>query len=130
VVWGGLAVSGPYEPFVGIIDALLGRNGYIVQIVHAFFDESGSHADSPVLCVAGYAFERREARLLAKEWAAVLRQYRLPFFHMVDCAHGNENFAALSRQQRIKVATSLIGIVKRRAAHGFAVLLTCRLSGM
>jgi hypothetical protein len=110
-----------YEPLFSIVDALLRGDGYIVQIVHAFFDESGSHGDSAVLCVAGYAFAKREARLLAKEWAAALRQYKLPFFHMVDCAHGNRNFASLTRQQRIKVATSLIGIVKRRAAHGFAV---------
>lgn len=40
---------------------------------------------------------------------------------MVDCAHGNQHFATLSRSQRIDVATSLIAIIKRRAAHGFAV---------
>ncbi len=73
------------------------------------------------LCVAGYAFEKREARLLAREWTSVLNRYGLPFFHMVDCAHGNEAFRSLNRRQRINVATSLIGIVKRRAAHGFAV---------
>ena len=110
-----------YEPFVSIVGALLNGGGYVVQLVHAFFDESGSHADSEVLCVAGYAFEKREARLLAREWATVLRQYKLPYFHMVDCAHGNGKFAHLTKPQRIKVATSLIGIVKRRAAHGFSV---------
>jgi hypothetical protein len=92
-----------------------------VQIVHAFFDESGSHAGSPVLCVAGYAFQKRSTRLFAKDWSAVLKRYKLPFFHMVDCAHGSKHFAALSRPQRIKVATALIGIIKRHAAHGFAV---------
>ena len=73
------------------------------------------------MCVAGYAFEKRSARLLAKEWRTVLARYQLPFFHMVDCAHGNEHFAQLTRQQRIKIATSLIGITKRRAACGFVV---------
>jgi hypothetical protein len=92
-----------------------------VQIVHAYFDESGSHAGSPVLCVAGYAFAKREARLLAGGWARILNKYDLPFFHMVDCAHGNEHFASLSRTQRIEAETALIGIIKRRAAHGFAV---------
>jgi hypothetical protein len=92
-----------------------------VQIVHAYFDESGSHAGSPVLCVAGYAFHKRDSRLLARNWASILKHYNLPFFHMVDCAHGNKSFSTLSRQQRVKVSTSLIGIVKRHAAHGFAV---------
>src|SRR3954451_317639 len=94
---------------------------YVVQMVHAYFDESGSHSDSPVLCVAGYAFQKREARLLAREWNHVLKRYGVPFFHMVDCAHGNEHFTAILKERRIKLATSLIGIVKRRASHGFAV---------
>lgn len=92
-----------------------------MQVVHAFFDESGSHAGSPVLCVAGYAFEKREARLMAKEWGAVLREYRLPFFHMVDCAHGNGAYAELTIERRIKLQTALMNIIKRRAAQGFAV---------
>lgn len=89
--------------------------------IHGYFDESGSHAGSPVLCVAGYAFEKREARLLAKEWDAVLREYGLPFFHMVDCAHGNQAYSELSMERRIKLQTSLMNIIKRRAAQGFAV---------
>jgi hypothetical protein len=109
------------EPFIGVVDALLRGGGYVVQFVHAYFDESGSHAGSPVLCVAGYAFQKRDARLLAKDWASVLNQYNLPFFHMVDCAHGSKSYAALSKQQRIKIATALIGIVKRHASQGFAV---------
>jgi hypothetical protein len=89
--------------------------------VHAFFDESGSHKGAAALCVAGYAFEKRQARLLAKEWRTVLKRFDLPFFHMVDCAHGSQQSASLTKDQRIKLATSLIGIVKNRAAHGFAV---------
>lgn len=112
---------GSFEAFVSVMDALLAGNGYVVQIVHAFFDESGSHAGSPALCVAGYAFEKRQARLLAREWQTVLKRYKLPFFHMVDCAHGNRECASLTKDQRIKLATSLIAIVKGRAAHGFAV---------
>ncbi|RXG85689.1 DUF3800 domain-containing protein [Bradyrhizobium zhanjiangense] len=92
-----------------------------MRVVHAFFDESGSHASSPVLCVAGYAFRRREARLFTKEWSSELKRYSIPFFHMVDCAHGNKHFASLTKARRIKLATGLIAIVKRRAAHGFAV---------
>jgi len=89
--------------------------------VHAFFDESGSHKGAPVLCVAGYAFEKRAARMLARDWNGILTRFRLPFFHMVDCAHGNEDFSTLTKKQRIEVATAVIGIVKKYAAHGFAV---------
>lgn len=98
-----------------------GNGKELVRTIHAFFDESGSHAGASVLCVAGYAFEKRASRMLARGWNGILKQYKLPFFHMVDCAHGNESFSSLTKKQRIKAATSLIGIVKRHAAHGFAV---------
>lgn len=110
-----------FECFNSIIGALHLRDGFIVPIVHAYFDESGTHAGSPVLCVAGYAFWKRDARLLSKEWEKVLNMYNLPYFHMVDCAHGNKLFSNLSLQQRIDVSKSLIEIVKNRAAIGFAV---------
>jgi Protein of unknown function (DUF3800) len=93
----------------------------VVQIVHAYFDESGSHSGSPVLCVAGYVFEKRRARRLAADWRAVLGQFDLPYFHMVDCAHGNGIFAPLSKRARIQVATSMIRIIKEWATIGFAV---------
>lgn len=94
---------------------------YVVRTIHAFFDESGSHNSSPVLCVAGYAFEKREARLFSNEWRRLLRCYGVPFFHMVDCAHGSGPFASLSLRQRIFLQTACIKLIKRRAAHGFAV---------
>src|SRR3954466_11795718 len=106
------------DVFIGVVDTLLQGSGYVVQIAHAYFDESGTHAASSVLCVAGYAFQKREARMMAREWSAVLRRYGVPFFHMADCAHGNDHFASLARQQRIDLAKSLIDIIKRRAAHG------------
>lgn len=43
-----------------------------MNFVEAYFDESGSHKGSPVLCVAGYLIESESAKLLSKEWAEVL----------------------------------------------------------
>lgn len=91
-----------------------------MTLVEAYFDESGSHEGSKTLCVAGYLFEKGQVTRLSEEWAAVLDKYQLPYFRMVDCAHGNGPFANLSRQQRIQVEANMIGILKRRAGMGFA----------
>src|SRR5438105_4019181 len=41
-----------------LLEILLPQNGYVMQLAEAYFDESGSHDGSPVLCVAGYIFEK------------------------------------------------------------------------
>jgi len=113
-------IGARFDAFEAIVQALLRNGGYVVVLLEAYFDESGSHEGAPVLCVAGFVFEKGQALKLSEEWSEVLNRYELPYFHMVDCAHGNGPFASLSRSQRILVAANIIGIIKRRAAIGFA----------
>jgi hypothetical protein len=53
----------------------------------------------------------------------VLRWKHLPYFHMVDCAHGNGPFANLSKDERVEVARRMIEIIKRRAVQAIAVTI-------
>lgn len=71
--------------------------------------------------MAGYIFKKNEAIKLGHEWKKVLQRKELPYFHMVDCAHGNGPFANLSKAERIDVETQMIEIIKRRAVQGLAV---------
>ena len=89
--------------------------------LEAYFDESGSHADSSILCVAGYVLQVDQARRLEAEWASVLSRFSLPYFHMSECAHGTQHFKALSKEQRIEAEKMMIGIIKRRVEKGFAI---------
>jgi Protein of unknown function (DUF3800) len=89
----------------------------------AYFDESGSHAGSHVLCVAGYVMEKRQARKLSRDWMAVLHAKGLPYFRMSECAHGNGPFSRLSKSDRIAVAKRVIEIIKGRTILGLAVTL-------
>jgi hypothetical protein len=109
---------------VRLIDAALaGRGGYIVNLVEVYFDESGSHQGSPVLCVAGYLLDSENAKLLTKEWDEVLGSKGLTHFRMVDCAHGNGEFAKLSKDDRIEVAKALIEIIKARMLRGMGAMI-------
>jgi hypothetical protein len=87
--------------------------------MEAFIDESGSHDGSPVLCLAGYLFESEGVATFHLEWKAMLRRYGLPYFHMVDCAHGMGAFGTLSMEQRIAVEIEAIDIIKQRSLYGF-----------
>jgi hypothetical protein len=112
-----------------LADVLLPRGGLVVVLLQAYFDESIGHAlvaedgkkrKVPILCVAGYILEAQQAQLLNQEWVATLRQFDLPYFHMVDCAHGNPPFDKLNKRQRALVASNMIGTIKRRTIHGYA----------
>lgn len=104
-----------------ILRVMLPGGGYTMIQAQAFFDESGSHHGSAILCVAGYVFRKNDAIKLGHEWRKVLRWKKLPYFHMVDCAHGNGPFANLTRDERIAVETRLIEIIKRFAIQGITV---------
>lgn len=87
-------------------------------MLQAAFDESGTHDNSPVTCVAGYIFEHDQAWRFDREWGEALDSYALDHFHMADCAHGVGNFKRLSKPERAALCTKLIGIIKLRARIG------------
>jgi hypothetical protein len=95
----------------------------IVALIEAYFDESGSHDGSPVLCIAGFVFTSDACLKLDAEWKAVLDKYGLPFFHMVDCAHGTPPFNKLTRDQRIAAEKEMIGIIRKHLLFGMGVSL-------
>jgi Protein of unknown function (DUF3800) len=108
-------------PFVWILDVILPRGGYVTVEVAAYFDESGSHEGSPILCVAGYIIEKLRAVELTRQWNEVLRKYELPFFRMSDCAHGNGPFGGMTKQQRLQIEMLMVGIIKKWTVQGIAV---------
>jgi hypothetical protein len=94
-----------------------------VAFLECYFDESGSHDGSPVLCVAGFTFEKESCKELDFAWKEVLGRFGLPFFHMVDCAPGNAPFDKLSLKRRIAVETEMIGLIRSHALLGVAVAI-------
>jgi hypothetical protein len=111
------------ELFCSILDAVLPNGGWVIPVWHAYFDESGHRTDSKVLVVGGYVIRKSKAKTLDKLWRGVLRKYDLPYFHMVDCAHGNKHHARLSGAENIALETELIGLIKQYAEMGVATII-------
>ena len=44
----------------------------LLVMVEVYFDESGTHDGSPVMCIAGYVFSADQALHLDREWSSVL----------------------------------------------------------
>lgn len=115
----------PYVEADTILACLLRRilpsGGHVVQMVEAYFDESGTHSGSQVLCVAGYIFEKNKCTELDKELMCILEKYKLPYFRMSSCAHGTKPLNALFPLERIDCETAIISAIHKHAIRGFAV---------
>lgn len=94
-----------------------------MSLLEAYIDESGSHEGSSVLCVAGYLYTKDNRLKLDKEWGIALQRFNLPYFHMVDCAHGNLPFDKLSKTNRTAVAKEMIELIKKYMLYGFSVTI-------
>jgi hypothetical protein len=90
-------------------------------MIEAYFDESGTHHGSPLMCVAGYLVSANQCRHFQAEWDSILSKHGVPYFHMSDCAHGTGVFSDVSKAARSEICRSLIELIKLRAELGIAV---------
>lgn len=66
-----------------------------------YFDESGDLESEPrIFCISGYFFTKPNAAEMDRRWAKALWDYKLPYFHTVDCVHGRGVFKHLSKEDR------------------------------
>ena len=79
--------------------------------IEAHFDESGTGSDQ--ITVAGYLFESEKISLFYDQWHHELERYGLPYFHMVDCAHGMPPFNTMEKIERIRLQMKLMNLIKR-----------------
>jgi len=93
-------------------------------MLEVYFDESGTHESSPVICVAGYLFATEQAKHLNREWGETLEEFGVSAFHATDCGNGRGQFKHLLPERRIELTKRIIGIIKRRMEVGFAVTLS------
>src|SRR5436190_1774467 len=103
----------PMAPFDRIARVPLPNGGPILVLVEAFFDESGTDDRSNTMALAGYLFTADKSEQMAAEARDFLKSKGLPYFHMVDCAHGNPPFDGMTWQERTLVVCRLIGFIKQ-----------------
>src|SRR5579863_4180303 len=105
-----------------LMQIVVPKSGLTVML-EAYLDESGTHRNSPVMCIAGYVLDSEQCKKLDAEFAEVLHKHGLEFFHMGDCAHGAKAFKTLSKPDRIAIARRMIETIKLRVNVGVAVAI-------
>jgi hypothetical protein len=104
--------------FESLLGMLFPASAGVLALISVFIDESGTHHPSPTLSVAGYAFESKQYQNFVTDWSEILHRFKLPYFHMVDCAHQRGIFKGWNAKDCDDVARRLISIIKIRMTFG------------
>jgi hypothetical protein len=86
----------------------------------AYLDES--YESSELFAVAGYLFRCEQAHEAEVAWKQALDEFGLPYFHMVDCAHGVGLFKGMTQRRRSEIAARMIALTAK-SEFGFVALV-------
>jgi hypothetical protein len=86
----------------------------ILAMFVAYFDESGTQRDSPIVVVGGFLAPDKQWSRLQAEWTKVLQQEKISFFHATDWENRQGQFKGWDNDRRIGVYKKLVGIIQRR----------------
>jgi Protein of unknown function (DUF3800) len=97
----------------------------VMCMLAAYFDESGTHAGSPVICMSGYVAGVEQWIDFSRNWQDVLKpyseKYGIDCFHMTDFEARQPPFDKLGKHERINLIESLIRIINSRIQYGVGV---------
>jgi hypothetical protein len=88
----------------------------------AYFDESGDDGRSTEFVIGGYVMPSDRAKLMETSWNEMLVRYGVSAFHMVDCAHGSEDFKNLGKDRCDQIAREAISLVNKFATYGMCYI--------
>jgi hypothetical protein len=90
----------------------------------AYFDESGTHQNSSLVCVAGYLFSRENAVKFGELWKEKVKPLlpnNVKVFHAVDCYAQQKDFKNISEEDRDAIFDAMIAITKDTVDLGIIV---------
>ena len=90
------------------------------MLFEVYADESGCDDYSRVLAIGAYLIEKSAASVMKRKWQRVLDKYHVPYFHMVDVAHGSGIYSGMPDAKLDNMARSMIELVQKYVTWGFA----------
>ncbi len=95
-------MSFPGLEFDGAVDGYQKKKPMLV----AYFDESGTHDQSKVVCIAGLVGTAIEWSRIERPWEENLRTTRVPWFHANDCEEGIKLFDGFEPRPAMAIIAS------------------------
>jgi hypothetical protein len=89
----------------------------------AYFDESGTHDEAPVLILGGLLGTKAEFAGLGKRLDAISANYGFDIFHAVDVKHGKGVFRGWSPQKKLQLAVEYSNLIEESLTAAAAASL-------
>lgn len=88
----------------------------------AYFDESGTKADTVAVVVAGFIAPAEQWIAFERDWKRILSMFNVNSLHMRDFAHSKGEYVTWKgdEKRRREFLSRLIGTIKIRVHHSFA----------
>src|ERR1700678_2523208 len=98
-------------------------------VLSAYFDDSGTHAGSPVVSTGGLYGNDGQWEVLEREWKAILHAPgdgwpRLRRFHMYDCEHGIGEFSGQTHGARDHLIYKFRNAILNAGLHGYSMAVS------
>src|SRR5690348_12114049 len=100
------------------------KSGLIAVLNYTgYFDESGTHAQSPVIVVGGYVSPAQDWRRLEIKWRKVLKKAGAPYYHTTDLEQNPPRriYKGWTRERADKLTDRLIPLLKDHVKWGLAI---------
>jgi len=95
----------------------------LMMMLTAYFDESGTHSESPILAVGGLLAPQDAWVEFAGKWWRALQKYGLAQFHMVEFENRVGAYKGLSNAERTELISRLTDIIAETAFVSVAAAL-------
>jgi hypothetical protein len=96
-----------------------------IREVSAYFDESGTKADTVAVVVAGFIAPAEQWIAFEHDWKRILSMFNVNSLHMRDFAHSKGEYMTWKgdEKRRREFLSRLIGTIRIRAHHSFACVV-------
>ncbi|HZH29196.1 MAG TPA: DUF3800 domain-containing protein [Pyrinomonadaceae bacterium] len=115
-------VTNNYEAFENLCRIIIPEynKDQVIGMFNGYFDESGTHASSAVVCVAGCLSTAEQWSLFQREWQEVLDEAGIEVFHMSEFESRVRAYKDWSNEKRRYVQSKLLNIIISRISVGIA----------
>jgi hypothetical protein len=89
----------------------------------AYYDESGTHDDSAMTVLAGFAARPNEWALFEREWQKILNKWKLPFIHTKHLFHKQKFYKGWPDKKLGHLWNDLLYVIQEREIFGTKTVL-------
>jgi hypothetical protein len=92
-----------------------------VAVLYAYLDESGTHADSPLVMIGGFVARQPLWAALEPDWQERLDNQGVPYFHASHCEAGGGIFSDVPEPRRNALFAGLAEVIAEHKPVGISV---------